>query len=49
MFRKRNITRAVVTLVLVLSAALTGAASAEGDPTLSAPGGCALQCIEKAL
>lgn len=49
MFSKRTITAAVATLVLGLSAALTGAASADGGPILTAPGGCALQCIEKAL
>ena len=49
MFSKRNVTRVLSTLAVTLSAALSAAASADGGPMLSAPGGCAMQCIEKAL
>lgn len=43
--------RILATLVVAIAAALaaTAAAGANGGPILAAPGGCALQCIERAL
>jgi hypothetical protein len=51
MFGKRNTVQVALTRVTILAAALTGAASAsaDGGPILSPPGGCTLQCIQKAL
>ena len=50
MFRTTTISRAGLMLAASIAVALAGAASASADgPILGAGGGCALQCIQKAL
>lgn len=51
MFRTTTITRAALALAASFAVVLAGAATAfaDGGPVLGAGGGCALQCIQKAL
>ena len=51
MFRTTTITRAALALAASIAVVLAGAATAtaDGGPVLGAGGGCALQCIQKAL